>query len=122
MEARKIVEKTPSKIGHLAGNQKVAKSRGEEWKRKLVRGKHDARFNPTALRELRIQKNVSQVELAKEIGVGLSSYGSIERAKRPISVSRATLIAKKLDISLKKLFKIERDGKMVAAPFKFGVY
>ena len=96
--------------GRTSGNRKVAKSRGAAWKAGLMKGKHEAMFNPSSLRLLRLEKKINQTALAEKIGVSAASYGSIERAKRLVSLDRAKLIAQKVGVPLNKLFVASNPG------------
>jgi len=111
MKARK---KQIVSIGHLEGNRKVAKSRGKTWRAALVAGKAAVKFNPSTLMTLRLKKGVSQAAIAQAVNVSPASYGSIERAKRLVSETRALLIAKKLGVPVKSVFVSKNKGKLLA--------
>lgn len=95
-------------------NAKVAKNRGEEWRKKLREGRLQARMNPSALYLMRLAKNLTQAEIAKKIGVTVPTYGAIERAKRPLVNDRALKICSILKTDSGKLFKKLSDNKFIA--------
>lgn len=96
-------------------NKKVAKKRSPEWQKKLIEGKHRAKFSPTKLREIRLKKGLSQKEMLEGTNVrSLSTYGQIEMANVNVKKERAEQIAKKLGISHLRLFKKSGKNKYVA--------
>lgn len=62
--------------------------------------------NHTAIRQLRIQKRLSQSEVAQKMGIPRTSYISFEQGKRDISLSEAAILADIFGISLEEL----KDG------------
>jgi len=86
-------------------NQKVAKNRGLEWRKKLLFGRLDVQRNPTHLRLKRIKKNKTQIELASQIGMSYTTYGAVESGRRPVAKPKAERIAKVLGLSFEKVFK-----------------
>jgi len=102
-------QKTP-----VHSNKKVAESRGAEWQTKLRKGKFEARFNPTRLAVQRLKLNMNQNDLATKLGMSPATYGSIERAKRPVNQQRAQAIAKAIGVSSQKLFTQGKKNKMLA--------
>lgn len=111
MKVIKTIKITKRNDGRTSGNRKVAKNRGASWRAGLMKGKHEAFYNPTPLRLLRLKKKVNQDALAKKIGVSAASYGSIERGKRLVSSKRASLIAQKVGVPLSKIFMNPIPGK-----------
>lgn len=71
-------------------------------------------MNPSQIRLKRVEKNISQEKIAKEIDVALSSFGSIERKIRPVKKDRAEKISKILKTPLAKLFKEDKKNKFIA--------
>lgn len=85
-------------------NQKVAKSRGKEWNKKLMAGKLEARINPTNLRLSRVKKGLTQTNIADDLKVTYATYGAYENGKRAVKLSLANEISNKLNEDFKKLF------------------
>ncbi len=102
------------KISH---NKKVAMKRGEDWKKKLVQGKHEAQLNPTIIKKLRVAKGESQDTIAAKLGVSLATYGAIERGLRAVKKHLAQYIADCYDSKIEKLFS-EIGGKFYASKAK----
>jgi DNA-binding XRE family transcriptional regulator len=98
------------------GNQKVARNRGIGWKEKLIKGKFDAKMNPTGVQLARQKIALSQETVARKIGISIATYGSIERAKRYVTKARAEAIAKILGFPTAKIFKFISKKKLVASP------
>ena len=105
-------------MGSNAGNRKVAKNRGVEWKANLKRGRLDAELNPTKLKIYRIKANFSQSDMAEILCVSLSTYGAIERGKRFIKPKMVKEIAEVLELAPKTIFAKTKDKKFIAAPIK----
>ena len=59
----------------------------------------------TRIKELRIQKGLSQEALADLVGLHRTYIGSVERGEKTITISSAKKIADGLEISLSELFK-----------------
>lgn len=57
------------------------------------------------IKELRIQKGLSQEALADLVGLHRTYIGSVERGEKTITISSAKKIADGLEISLSELFK-----------------
>jgi transcriptional regulator with XRE-family HTH domain len=55
------------------------------------------------IKNLRIEKGFSQLEIAKEIGISRSSYISFEQGKRELFMSEASKISKIFQISLEEI-------------------
>lgn len=55
------------------------------------------------LKRLRIEKGVSQEEIAKEIGISRTSYISVEQGKKELSLTEASKIARVFDITIDEL-------------------
>ena len=81
--ALKLVE--PPKKSRVTWNDKVAKSRNKkDWKRRIMEGKSEVPMHPTLLRQRRIQKGHSQSGLAEKVNLTTTTYGDVERGKRPV--------------------------------------
>lgn len=98
--------------------KKVASVRGDDWRKKLVKGKFEAKNNPSLLYQQRVKKGLTQTELAQEIGASLSTYGGIERGMRPVKGLIATALAKKLRAGVEDLFAKHGENKMIAKKMK----
>lgn len=59
------------------------------------------------IRQLRLQKDLSQENMADMLGLSTTAYGDIERGRTELSFSRLENIAKLLDISLPALLGFE---------------
>ncbi len=102
----------------VKGNIQVAKNRGSEWSKNLIKGKLEAQLYPTVLKTIRIKKAVSQADLAKLLKVSLATFGSIERGKRSASAKVASEIIKKLGGNINQYFKPTKSGRFLAIILK----
>jgi XRE family transcriptional regulator, regulator of sulfur utilization len=59
------------------------------------------------IRQIRLMKGYSQESLADMLGISTTAYGDIERNKTELTISRASEIAKTLNISILDLLEIE---------------
>jgi XRE family transcriptional regulator, regulator of sulfur utilization len=59
------------------------------------------------IRQIRLTKGYSQENLADMLGISTTAYGDIERNKTELTISRASEIAKTLNISILDLLDIE---------------
>ena len=59
------------------------------------------------IRQIRLQKGLSQENMAEMLGLSTTAYGDIERGRTELSVSRLETIAKVLDIPLMQLLGTE---------------
>ena len=65
------------------------------------------------LKQLRLQANMSQEELAKQVGVATKTVSYWENAHNPVSFSKIPLIADVLNIPIYKLFVfVDVDDKL----------
>ena len=64
------------------------------------------------IRDLRMQKNLSQEYVASFLGIDTSSYHRLERGVSPLTVQRLELIAQAFEISLSDLFDPTDSDKM----------
>lgn len=92
---------------------KIAKARGERWRKNVLAGRRDARLNPSLICLCRIKKNVMQSEIAKKLGMSESAFGKIERGKQLVKIDTAKAISLLLGVPMAKLFKSE--GKKFVA-------
>ncbi|GLU53194.1 hypothetical protein Dfri01_26550 [Dyadobacter frigoris] len=64
--------------------------------------------NPSEkIRQLRLQKDLSQENMADMLGLSTTAYGDMERGRTELSFSRLENIAKLLDVSLPELLGFE---------------
>lgn len=96
----------------IARNQKVASVRGEEWKKNLKKGWLESQMSPTRLKIARVERGLSQTELAVRAGVSLSTFGGVERGIRATSKKVVDILQRTL--SKKTLFKEISVGKYLA--------
>ena len=59
------------------------------------------------IRQLRLQKELSQENMADMLGLSTTAYGDMERGRTELSFSRLENIAKLLDVSLPALLGFE---------------
>lgn len=59
------------------------------------------------IRQIRLQKGLSQENMADMLGLSTTAYGDLERGRTELSVSRLENIAKLLDVPLPDLLGIE---------------
>lgn len=85
-------------------NQKVAKNRGPEWRKKLLSGRLEVQRHPTLLRVRRVFRKWTQAEIATKVSMTTTSYSAVESGRRPVSRERAASIAKILGIAFDKAF------------------
>ncbi|GAB3163961.1 helix-turn-helix domain-containing protein [Telluribacter humicola] len=58
---------------------------------------------PERLRQLRLQKEFSQENMADMLGISTTAYGDIERGRTELTLSRLEKIARVLEVSLPDL-------------------
>lgn len=86
-----------------------------ETSNNLIAGKFYQGLHPTALKEARALKGISQAEIADLIGISRQTYGKIETGTRPIKKERAKTISKTLRSKVESLFD-EQGQKYIAKP------
>lgn len=64
-------------------------------------------FPLETLRKIRIERGVTQTEIAENLGISLQFYSQIERGINTLSYSNAIKIAKYLGVTTDELFKEE---------------
>ncbi|WP_439585407.1 helix-turn-helix domain-containing protein [Dyadobacter bucti] len=62
------------------------------------------------IRQIRLQKGLSQENMADMLGLSTTAYGDLERGRTELSVSRVENIAKLLDIPLPDLLGFESSS------------
>jgi DNA-binding XRE family transcriptional regulator len=111
------VKLAQSKV-NLTWHKKIAKNRGESWHKNMLAGRMDAELNPSVLRLVRLTKRINQSDLAKSLDISESTFGAIERSKRPVSAELASKISKVLGTPIGKIFKPNARKKYVAIIIK----
>ncbi len=92
-------------------NKKVAKNRGLEWRKSLLQGRLDVNMHPSVVRLKRIKLNLTQIDMATEVGISYTTYGAVESGRRPVQKLCAEKIAKVLKLSFDKSFEPSKIGK-----------
>lgn len=59
------------------------------------------------IRQIRLQKGLSQENMADMLGLSTTAYGDLERGRTELSVSRLENIARLLDVPLAELLGLE---------------
>jgi transcriptional regulator with XRE-family HTH domain len=59
------------------------------------------------IRQIRLQKGLSQENMADMLGLSTTAYGDLERGRTELSVSRLENIARLLDVPLPELLGLE---------------
>jgi len=99
---------------NVLDNKEVARKRGAEWREKLKKGRLEAQMFPSKLKIARVDKMMSQTEVARLVGLTTGTYGQIERGKRHINAELVPLIAKLLRVQPRQLFQRDSTGKYKA--------
>ena len=81
--------------------------------KKMVQSKFEHEEHPSKIREARIKVKLSQDELADRLDYSHTSYGEIERGRRPVRIETANRIAEVLGSKVDVLFKPQ--GKKLVA-------
>lgn len=100
---RKHTTKDRNKSLYSERNRQVAKNRGENWRKKLLRGS-------SQLGKLRAENGFNQTDFAKKLGIHRSTYIFIESGQRPIDMKRASEISKILKTRKENIFKKLKSG------------
>jgi len=95
-------------------NKLVAKNRSESWKKALVKGRLQSQMNPTKLKVVRCEKEISQEKTAARLKLSASTYHAIERGRRGVSKSRAELISSFFKKPVKSIFEYQDTGLFLA--------
>jgi DNA-binding XRE family transcriptional regulator len=102
-------------------HKKIAKNRGESWRKNMLAGRRDAILNPSHVRLLRLKYDIHQAEIAKKINISESTFGAIERAKRMVNGGDAQKIAAALNVAKEKIFRFVKHDKYLAIIVKSGI-
>lgn len=81
--------------------------------KKMVHSKFHYEEHPTRLRQLRVASQCSQDKMADQVEYSHTSYGEIERGRRPVRRETAERLATLLHSKVELLFN-QRDKKFVA--------
>ena len=95
-------------------HRKIAKNRGESWKKNVKAGRMDAFLNPSNIRIARLSLNILQSSIAQRLEMSESAFGAIERGKQKVKETVAKQIAKLLNTPFKKLFVSAGKEKFLA--------
>jgi DNA-binding XRE family transcriptional regulator len=87
----------------------ISRKRSKSWSKKMLAGKKKFASKPTALRKVRITKELSQMDAARLAGMSFTSFGDVERGTRKIRQTQAARISKALKVPLKRLFKLKGE-------------
>ena len=74
-------------------------------------------FNPQFVKKLRLERGLSQEQIAKELNLSRPSYIEFERGAKELSVSEAETLASILDLSLMDL--LAGEDKRIKTIVKF---
>ena len=88
--------------------------RGKNWIKNLSKARLDVQMNPTSLRLHRLQKNMTQADIAGFAGISLATYTAIERRKRKAKLVFAESISKKLGVPMDEVFEACESQATVA--------
>lgn len=58
------------------------------------------------IKELRIKKGLTQVQVAKKLGLKQNNYSNLEKGKSRLTVERLTLLAEILEVSVQEILGI----------------
>ena len=105
---------SPKAKGPSNWHKKIAANRGLKWRKNIALGRRDAQLNPSNIRLQRLKIGVQQEDIAKQLKISESTFGSIERGKRLVKLDVAKQISQRLKLPLNKLFKSKSKNKYVA--------
>jgi DNA-binding XRE family transcriptional regulator len=93
--------------------------RSKSWTENALKGRIQARINPTKLRLLRDQSFILQETVSKNLKITEPTYGAIETGRRPVNLERAKAIAEFFKKEVDYLFtKVPRKNKYIASKIK----
>lgn len=79
-----------------------------------MEGKIEVPLHPTILRQKRVEGGYSQSGMAEKIGLTTTTFGDVERGKRPVKKEVATKIADVIGVSVFDIFDDFKRNKVVA--------
>lgn len=68
---------------------------------------------PNKIQALRIKKDITQIEVATDLGLSRIYYGNIEKGLRTANEKLAKRIAELLGVKLSEIFKVNGDKKYI---------
>ena len=98
------------------GNKKIALKRKtspklrKKFSNSILKGKFEAALSPSKLKIKRIEKSLSQDDLAKKLKMSQASYAAIESKRRKVKPDRAQKIAKLLKVKDTDIFLKNDNG------------
>lgn len=96
-----------------SANGEISRNRNPKWVEKMVEGLFKYAADPTKLRSARLEKRKSQEDVALAVDLSHTTYGDIERGKRPVRKETAERIAEQFSKRVQDLF--EKKGKKFIA-------
>lgn len=115
MAAKKLVKQT-TKAAKPNWRKALSQNRSKAWHDNMLLGRMEASHSPSLIRLARLKKRLDQATVAKRLDMSESTFGAIERAKRPVKPDVAESIARELDYPVAKLFKSARDSDLLKNP------
>lgn len=112
--------KTKKETKNLTWHKKIAASRAnnKEWNKNLTKGRLQAALTPSLLRLYRLEKRLTQEDIAKKLDVTESTYGSIELGKRMVKEETGREISNLLGKPFNFFFKASDVPKKYVAVIK----
>ena len=96
-----------------SSNREIARNRDKGWVGKMIRGKYEHAERPSKLRQARVGSKKSQEDTADAVELSHTTYGDIERGKRPARKELAERLAHLFKRTVGELF--EKHGKKFIA-------
>lgn len=94
--------------------KRIAEARGKSWHKNMLEGRRQAILNPSNIRLARLQLDIHQSKIAERLEMSESTFGAIERGKRPVKADVAQKISEILKKPMPKLFSSLKGKKYVA--------
>lgn len=94
-------------------NREISRGRDKSWIGKMVSSKIDYALKPSKLRTARMEKHLSQEQVATPNELSQTTYGDIERGKRLVKKGVAERISTQVGKKMKDMFE-EKGKKFVA--------
>lgn len=102
-------------MASLEGNRKIwektkkSPKMRKKFSNSLLAGKLEAAMNPSKIKLARLEKNLSQSQVAEKLGMSQASFASIESKNRQVKKDRAEKLAKLLKKNIEDLFKKQKN-------------
>jgi ribosome-binding protein aMBF1 (putative translation factor) len=91
-----------------------ARAKNKNWMTNNMAARRRVQLEPSIIRQKRLQKGLTQSQVATKLGMSNSKFGSIETGLRPVDAALAKKIAVVLGVpGSKDLFK-EKGKKFIA--------